>query len=265
MLHTGSHYIMGATHTECQDFTLHGKSPMPHIIVCDGCSASLGSHVGARILAKTAQYLLQQNSILNYYDFGEYVIQKGQRIVSKMGLLDCVLDSTLLVGFVQDNVMTVYIYGDGCVLYQKVTGEIGIINIEFADNAPYYLTYWLQESHQQAYASRGENLMYIHNSKYPQDNPQSFKKPLVYQFPLVEYKTITLASDGATSCVNLETGLKEPLTNIASQLLCNMEIPILPNFVEQHVLSMKQYYAKQHVRILDDLAVSMLTQTFSDI
>jgi len=265
MLHTGSHYIMGATHTECQDFTLHGKNPIPHIIVCDGCSSSLGSHVGAKILAKTAQYLIQQNNIPNYHDFGEYIIQKSQRIVSKMGLLDCVLDSTLLVGFVQNDVMTVYMYGDGCILYEKTQGGIESINIEFADNTPYYLTYWLQESYQQAYASRGEDLMYIHDSQHPQDNPYAFAKPLVYHFPLVEYKTIALASDGATSCVNLETGFKEPLANIATQLLCNMEIPILPNFVEQHVLSMKQHYAKQHIRILDDLAVSMLTQTFSDI
>lgn len=265
MLHTGGHYIMGATHTECQDFTLHGTDPIPHIIVCDGCSASLGSHLGARILAKTAQYLIQQDNIPSYHEFGEFVIQKSQHIANKMGLFAEVLDATLLVGFVQNQVMTVYIYGDGCILYETMVGNLGAINVEFADNTPYYLTYWLQEADQQAYAQRGENLMYVYDTQQPQENPQSFKKPLIYQFPLSEYKTIALASDGAVSCVNLETGLKQSIIDVAAHLLTHLDVPLSPDFIAQRILDLKQSYAQQNIHILDDLAVSVLTQTFADI
>jgi hypothetical protein len=122
MLHLASHYIIGATHAECQDFTLHSDIPIPHLIVCDGCSSSTGSHVGARVLAKTAQYLLQQADIPDYHHFGKYVINKAHRIVTNMNLPDTVLDSTLLVAFVQNDIVTVYMYGDGCILYQKMDG-----------------------------------------------------------------------------------------------------------------------------------------------
>ncbi|MCV6638379.1 protein phosphatase 2C domain-containing protein [Candidatus Albibeggiatoa sp. nov. NOAA] len=259
MLHLSSHYIIGATHSECQDFTLHSDVPIPHLVVCDGCSSSLGSHVGARILAKTAQYLLQQPTIPDYHDFGQYVINKGQRLVSQMELPNEVLDSTLLVAFVQNDIVTAYIYGDGCILYQKMEGTIGTINIEFADNAPYYLTYWLNEEHQAAYAMRGDDLMYIDDSLNPQFNPQSFRKPLIYHFPLAEYKTIALTSDGAISCVDVENSDKKTLAEVAPQLL-QSDKPLDDNFVEQRILTMQQHYVEQQVHILDDLAVAMLTQ-----
>ncbi len=260
MLYLDSHYTIGSTHTECQDFTLHDVSPIPHLIVCDGCSASIGSHVGARILAKAAQYLLQQHTIPDYQQFGQYVIDKAKQVVSTMGLPDDVLDSTLVVGFVKDNILTVYMYGDGCILYQKQDDTIGSINIEFADNAPYYLTYWLKEAYQIAYATRGEALLYIDDSLNPQHNPQSFKKSLIYQFPLTEYKTIALTSDGAVSCVNVEIGCKKSLMDVAAHLL-NFKTPLADNFIAQRIKTLQQDYLEEHVSILDDLAVAVLTQT----
>ncbi|WP_353571553.1 protein phosphatase 2C domain-containing protein [Candidatus Albibeggiatoa sp. nov. BB20] len=259
MLHLGSHYTIGATHTECQDFTLHSDIPIPHLIVCDGCSASIGSHVGARILAKTAQYLLQQAEIPNYHDFGQYVIKKGHRIVSNMSLPDSVLDSTLLVAFVQNELVTVYMYGDGCILYQTMDDAIGTVNVEFADNAPYYLTYWLAKEHQAVYAARGEHLMYVDDSLNPQTNPQLFKKPLIYQFPLADYKTIALVSDGAVSCVDMQNGQKRLLSEVASQLL-RLDTPLETDFVEQGIQTLQKNYLEQQIHILDDLAVAMLTQ-----
>lgn len=263
MLYLDSHYMIGATHTECQDFTLHADVPIPHLIVCDGCSASVGSHIGARILAKTAQYLIQQPDILAYHEFGQYVINRGYQIAQKMNLPDFVLDSTLLIAYIKDEIITVYMYGDGCVLYEKQDDSIGIINVEFADNAPYYLTYWLSESYQTAFAARGKNLMYVHDTRSPQLNPQSFETPLVYSFPLADYKSIALASDGATSCVNVETGYKLPLIEVAQHLL-HYDVSATPHFVEQGMQTLQTYYLKQNIHILDDLAVAMLAQVSSD-
>ncbi|MEK7990455.1 MAG: protein phosphatase 2C domain-containing protein [Thiotrichaceae bacterium] len=261
MLHLASHYIIGTTHSECQDFALHSDIPIPHLIVCDGCSSSIGSEIGARVLAKTAQYLLQQVEIPDYHHFGQYVINKAHRIVTNMNLPDTVLDSTLLVGFVQNDIVTVYMYGDGCILYQKIDGVIGTVNVEFADNAPYYLTYWLTETDQAAFiATRGEYLMYIRDSLNPQTNPQLFKKPVIYQFSLTEYKTIALVSDGAVSCINIENGKRRPLYEVASQLL-KLDIPLETHFVEQGMQSLQKNYLEQQVHIMDDLAVAMLTQT----
>jgi hypothetical protein len=40
---------IGRQHTACEDYAIAGTSPIPHLIVCDGCSTSQMTDIGARV------------------------------------------------------------------------------------------------------------------------------------------------------------------------------------------------------------------------
>jgi len=44
------HYRTGKSrHKSCEDYTLSGSDPMPYLIVCDGCSSSPQTDIGAML------------------------------------------------------------------------------------------------------------------------------------------------------------------------------------------------------------------------
>ena len=53
-----SHYTIGKLHLCCEDYGCHGRTPLPHVILADGCSAAPDSDVGARLLVLNARRLL---------------------------------------------------------------------------------------------------------------------------------------------------------------------------------------------------------------
>jgi hypothetical protein len=55
-----SHYTIGKLHLCCEDYGCHGRTPLPHVILADGCSAAPDSDVGARLLVLNARRLLPQ-------------------------------------------------------------------------------------------------------------------------------------------------------------------------------------------------------------
>ena len=65
MISADSYYTNGGLNKGCQDYALHdsGFFPAPYIIVCDGCSSSRFTDVGARLLAHASKKVL--HSLIN--------------------------------------------------------------------------------------------------------------------------------------------------------------------------------------------------------
>ncbi len=55
-----SFFSMAKQHAVCQDYAIGGMLPSPFLVLCDGCSSSNNSDVGARILAISARKIYHE-------------------------------------------------------------------------------------------------------------------------------------------------------------------------------------------------------------
>ncbi len=147
MLYSDYFYTIGVTHKVCEDYAVQGSIPSPFIILSDGCSASPNSDIGARILTMTAKQMFENNTAkpLDYLDFGQQLITTALKVTEELQIPDGVLDATVMLAFLHENNIMVYVYGDGCLLFKDHAGNVGTIEVIFTHNAPYYLTYWFDQ------------------------------------------------------------------------------------------------------------------------
>jgi len=257
-LHYDHYYTKGVIHEVCEDYATQGDTPTPFIVLSDGCSSSERSDIGAQILTLTAQQMIKKKWPLDYLDFGQQLIDTGWKVVENLQLPSNVLDATIMLAFLhQDNIM-VYVYGDGCLLFKDHAGNLGTIEIAFTHNAPYFLTYWHDEERRHEYAKAEANPLLIIDSVNGQSEPKPFNTQLVFAFPLKKFKLVAIASDGATHCVDRHQGLMLPLYDVATHLLAFQDMP--DEFVKRHTESALKDYALRGIYPVDDLSIGVFVQ-----
>src|SRR3990170_3536863 len=119
MINSDSLYLIGKSHQVCQDYTYHGvtKWGLPYIIVADGCSSAKDSDIGARLLTHAAKECLatkldNYSSVETlYYRIGRETLKKADVSLCCLQLMETCLFSTLLIGFVKDDKIVVFMYG----------------------------------------------------------------------------------------------------------------------------------------------------------
>jgi len=155
-----SHFWKGRTHKVCEDYALSfsiqsEEVAVPYIIVCDGCSSSPNTDVGARVLAHSAA---KHISDFGFDDnFTRRVIYEAGMTIESLGLRQESLDATLLIGKYEGGKFSCEIFGDGVIAY-KTPNELGIYIVEYESNAPEYLSYNLDQTRYDVYmdATDGE-------------------------------------------------------------------------------------------------------------
>ena len=260
MLYYDHYYTIGKTHVICEDFALQADKPIPFIVLSDGCSSSYQTHIGARILTLTTKYIIENtaNWPISYTQFGQQLINNAWNVARKMRLSSSVLDATVMLAFLYQNSILVYVYGDGCLLFKDHQNNLGSIEIVFTHNAPYYLTYWYDEDRQQEYAKHDLTPLLLIDSLHGQSQLKPFNEPLAFSFSLENFKVVAIASDGATCCVDTRHHRKLPLDEIATQLL---NFPSLTNdFVKLHLHKTLAQYAQQGIYPADDLSIGVFAQ-----
>jgi len=255
------HFVtIGKTHKICQDYIIQGDQPTPFLILSDGCSSSAHSEIGAKILTMTAKSLIEKSLQLpTYANFGNQLIGYARQIVAKMQLPDSVLDATVLLALVQQAEVVVYVYGDGCLLLKDWAGSIRTIEIGFTHNAPYYLSYWDEVARQQEYAKHDAHPLFLIDSIDGQSAPKPFASELIFHFPLSQYQTIAIASDGVAQCIDTHKLLMLPLDNNLANQLLNFQ-NFTNQFVADHVQQVLEQYAKQGIYPADDLSIGAFVQ-----
>lgn len=166
-MNADSCFHIGCSHIICEDYSLSGvktDGSGAFIVVSDGCSASQDVDFGSRLLCLSTRELLskldkdyfkKRSDPLAYADFGTQIIQRANVIPPLFPLLaDGALDATLLVGWVEGDTLRVYMYGDGLFLHKTQDG-IHAIHVSFDNNAPSYLSYWLDTKRQDGYLKLG--------------------------------------------------------------------------------------------------------------
>lgn len=148
-MNTGAAFYIGKLHKICEDYSCHGNTPEPYILLSDGCSSSPNTDFGSRILTKVAGDLLQKEPIL---DIDEMLIEADEirRIIN---ISQKSLDATLFCAYVRDTKYHLLMCGDGASVKIKDNGMMEIVLIEYPSGAPFYPNYRLDLVRKAGYKS----------------------------------------------------------------------------------------------------------------
>ena len=216
----GSYYTIGKMHWYCEDYAMQGREPFPHVILADGCSASLNSDVGARLLVLNARQEIERFARVSgdeaertalHWRLGRRIARRAARQIQALRLPPETLDATLLVSWCDGAKVFVHLYGDGCIATRRADGSVAVIQVEYAENAPYYLSYLLDTERQAFYQEAIGDLAVAQSVRYLNETTDSsirreqFNAPIMFSFDLATFPTIAVATDGLHSFINAET------------------------------------------------------------
>lgn len=152
-MNADAYFEIGASHIVCEDYALAGTyKDMGYAVVCDGCSSSPHTDVGARIMAHIARdalmYLHQRGhmdkhpSVSHIRDsFEEIVVKKALEVKSTLRLDLENFDTTLLIAGATPHIQFAMGFGDGVIAVFQEGGSVHITDLEYSQNAPMYLSY----------------------------------------------------------------------------------------------------------------------------
>jgi hypothetical protein len=141
-------YVIGQAHEVCQDYARSGISVSGNHfgIVCDGCSSSIDSDIGARLVALEAERSIKQSSA-GWADDRTLKLEAlkiGWSVHTVARLMDLLVescDTTLLACLVDEcGHRRISVLGDGLFAF-KENGIVHITSIEYPSGYPAYLNY----------------------------------------------------------------------------------------------------------------------------
>ena len=267
-----SHYTIGQLHLFCQDYVCHGWEPYPYVLLSDGCSAAPDSDVGARLLVLNARRVLprfmaaatdEAGRRACHWRLGRRIVRRAARQARELGA-DNVLDATLLIAWCDGATVYVHLYGDGCLVARRADGGMMAIQVEYAGNAPYYLSYLLDRERWALYqAAIGDPLAaqsvgYVNETKTT-TRLEHFDAPLVFSFSLNTFPTVAVATDGLQSFVSAGTNERLSVLDVAREMLDFDRSR--DHFVKRRLNELLMEYSKELVFNLDDLGIGIFTRT----
>ncbi len=234
MLNADRYFYIGKTHDVCEDFAIADKnSTGVYTVLCDGCSSSKDTDIGARILAKQAMTEDPINPALYLYS--------AKNICDILKLNPMCLDATILNIKAAHNKWNIYCVGDGTIIKIRNDNKIEITDIEYKSGAPFYLSYQLdierEKNYIKTYGLERTITKYIFDPACNFDKDNMLTKISIIDIngkPYVEegrfndnedgYHTILTTSDGIhsfqekittdTSVVNHQISIEKVLTKL---------------------------------------------------
>lgn len=259
-----SYYTIGRMHRFCQDYGCQGLQPFPYLILADGCSASPNSDLGARLLVLNARQMLPRfvsaadasERLAHHWRLGRRIVRRAARQARVLGLSDGILDATLLIAWCDGATVHIHLYGDGCIAVRRADGGIATLQIEYAENAPYYLSYLLHPQRWQFYQEAigdpalAQSVSYW-NEAGETTRREPFDTPSVFSFDLVAFPVVAIATDGLDSFVDAETSQKLDLLTVAREMLDFRNLD--GAFVQRRLRETLIEYAQRRVFCCDDI------------
>lgn len=187
----------GKTHFLCEDYILSGPN---YIILSDGCSAVDDSDIGARLLCLAAMRYLNiwkyHMDDIDYMKMGGHIINSADVMARTIGISSECLMSTLIISFYFAGRIYVFMYGDGYIITVDKSDKVNYYEITFTNSCPFYLSYYLTPQSFKSYIS-GNIVKTIKWSEILDTMKPDL--PVQYSFPVDQFKTIAIASDGISS------------------------------------------------------------------
>ena len=150
-VHSDASFAIGKTHAVCEDYATAGwqQNGIPYAIVCDGCSSSPDTDIGARLLAVSAAF--HMNFVWTERGLSDAeILGLARNSVTELSLDPRCLDATLLMAWKctdtsesEDGVIGVRVRmrGDGVIAARCRDGTFNIFEIDHERGAPRYLNY----------------------------------------------------------------------------------------------------------------------------
>ena len=265
-MNTDTFLEMGSNHTICEDYIINGKDPIPYIIISDGCSSSKHTDIGSMIICHLAkQYLKFKTEFpINYKKLGMWIIHNAESVIKQLGLSISCLDATLIVSYEHDNKIYNHFYGDGCLVVQAQS-DIIIHDIEYSKNAPYYLSYQIDDSSCKKYdclnIDKTFHTTYKDGTNSKQVEPYHKETTIIVYLPV---HAILIASDGLQSFIKKEAGK-------LTQHLTHMDIiepfiqfkSIKGEFLKRRLNKQMKAYTNENIHHFDDLSVGAFIDTYA--
>lgn len=256
-MNADSTFQIGRDHTICEDYTMSGvKDDLAYTIVCDGCSASEHVDIGARALALSARTsILNEGLRKNSAElFGSTAAILARGMFSSLFIKDDgMLDTTLLVAWVTNNVVRAYVFGDGVLIHRKKE-SIAQYHLNITSGAPDYLSYLLYPDRLKAYNNLKENEKEVWSNIVPPYTIKPFV-PFIYESPVEQGDTISIMSDGINSfrkSDNTQIDWRELVDEFTG--FKNFE----GQFVQRRLSAFKRKFTKENWHHFDDISMASI-------
>ena len=223
-----SFFTIGKSHKVCEDYAL--CNPEKHNVfgISDGCSSSKNTDFGSRIMLKAFEHSID-SIVKNPTHIMQYIHVASSKILNSFNgtLQSAALDATLNVGFENSSgEIEINVIGDGYIVAVFKNGNYSIYEIDYSDNAPYYITYMFNSARDLEYKKVVQvknfncttydklgNL--LNETKTVSNSP--------YEnlfFPKDDYISVSLFSDGLKTLIpNDISADKIPLHEVVNQLI----------------------------------------------
>ncbi len=241
-------------------------------VVCNADEGDPGAFMDRSILEGDPHTVLEAIAINGYctgaskgliYIRAEYplAIQRLKIAIAQareMGLDDSVLDATLLIAWCDGATIHIHLYGDGCIAVQRADGGVATIQVEYAENTPYYLSYLLHPQRGLLYQEAIGDPATAQSVRYQSDAGETtrrehFDAPTVFSFDLAAFPTVAVATDGLDSFVDAKTGQRLNLLAVAREMLDFRNLD--GAFIQRRLRETLIEYAQRQVFCCDDIGV----------
>lgn len=271
MLNVDTFLTIGKTHKMCEDYIIQETAPFPFIVLCDGCSSSKDTDIGARILAVSMRNAIKAIKPLEpdrYEELGILSLHWAKNIIREMDLPLTTLDATAIVAIYEEPYAHVFMYGDGVIIH-KHNDMYSVYKIDFTNGAPYYLSYKLDLDRLAVYSKASENepegkslrsnhMIFSVNGDRTLSNVElyHYSTPIYRGFPLDKGDFLAVSSDGLDAFVDISTGERVPLQEIVTEMLAYKNTT--GDFVKRRTKKAIETFAKSSIFPMDDVSIGTI-------
>lgn len=240
---------IGRDHVLCEDYVTNNENTL---VLCDGCSGSSNTDVGARLIAHFA---------LLAPDRPDDIIRASAMLAEQLKLPSCI-DATCIIAREEGCTIKVTAYGDGNIIGVQNSGDIEWHSINYVSGAPYYLSYRINPARKSSYEYFGG-----HSPKY-EYMVDSSGTPGAYEcrydhvtelsFPKQDYKYVIITSDGLETFKNHSTGqVLHPWDDELIHKIIDFKNTNGP-FVKRRIKRLLEELAKEKIYHWDDFSIGVI-------
>lgn len=191
---------IGSTHSLCQDYVI-ARNDGPYVVLSDGCSSSLDTDVGSRLLVRGAEKIVKDHG----FDKAEQLHKEAARLAlhwaALIGVPAEAVDATLMTVHVSGESLIVACSGDGVILLESRDGSLDLFVIASPSGYPYYPSYLHQPERLSELIANNRTTKEIKH--YSRSNllgvTTSDSLTEVFKLNARDYKYAAVASDGINS------------------------------------------------------------------
>lgn len=285
-MNADSAFVIGATHTVCQDYVVCGNGSTgqqvantqpvpatPYVVLSDGCSSSPDTDIGARLLVKAAETVFLDTSGPSADELVKLHRESARRALAwaaLAGLRPQAVDATLLTLHLKGDELIAGCSGDGVIVLQSLAGGLDVYAISYPSGYPLYPGYAHQPARLRAVEERGgfsKEVKHFSCASFEdpvllRETSSSASPTEVLAVRASDYRLAVVLSDGISSfCTTRQTNTSKRVEPIRLEEIIKELVSfksLRGSFVLRRVNRVLKEYMAKGWRHMDDLAVGAL-------